>query len=90
MTISKDYSIDLADIKSVRLVCHNCKASLSLPPTDIQKDPPEHCPNCGGDWFGHNTTEQKNLKLFLSTFRFLKERSGTPVCQVHLEVSQPN
>ena len=90
MTISKDYSIDLSDIKAVRLLCHYCKTSLSLPPTDIKKDPPEHCPNCGKDWFGQDTQEQKTLKFFLSALSSLRERSGTPVCQVQLEVSQPS
>jgi len=90
MTISKDYSINMSDIKAVRLLCHKCKTSLSLPATDIRKDPPEHCANCGEDWFGYNTTETKQLKLFLAALRVFTERTGTPVCQVQLEVSQPD
>jgi len=90
MTISKDYSISLSDIKAVRLLCHKCKTSLSLPPNDIQKEPPEECVNCGEGWFGGNTTELSQLKFFLRALRSLSERDGTPVCQVLLEVSQPN
>lgn len=90
MTIDKEYSIDLSDIKAVRLLCHHCKTSLNLPPKDIQKDPPEHCPNCSRDWFGYDTPEKKQLKAFLAALNFLRERSGTSVCQVRLDVSQPS
>lgn len=90
MTISKDLSIHVADIKAINLSCHHCKAELSLPPSDIQKDPPERCPNCGVDWFGHNTTEQKQLKYLLLSIKAFTERAGTEVCQIQLKVSQPD
>ena len=90
MTISKDLSISLSDIKAVRLLCHKCKASVSLPPADIRKEPPEECVNCGEGWFGSNTVEMSELKHLLKALRDLSQRDGTPVCQVRLEVTQPN
>ena len=89
MTINKDYSIDISEIKTVRLASHKCTASLILPP-DIKKEPPEHCPNCGANWFGHNTVEQKQLYGLLGALRIFSERTGTNACQIKLEVSQPS
>jgi len=90
MTINKDYSINISDIKTVRLLCHKCKTSLNLPPSDIKKDPPEYCPNCGEGWFGYSTRELSHLKYFLGALLFFAQRDGTPVCQVLLEVSELN
>jgi DNA-directed RNA polymerase subunit RPC12/RpoP len=89
MTISKEYSIEVSEIKAVRLICHKCQASLSLPPSDIKQDPPEHCPNCGTDWFLFRSIELQQLKSFLLSIKAFSERTGKPECQVRLEISQP-
>ena len=89
MTIIKDYSIEISDIKSIRLVCHKCKASLSFPPADIRREP-ENCPNCGESWFALRTAELKQLRSLLDALTFFAERVGTPVCQIQLDISQPS
>jgi hypothetical protein len=89
MTINKGYSVDVSDISAIVLVCHGCNASVNLPPSDIQHGPIERCPNCKTDWFDSDMPDHKTLKLFMSTLRDLRKRTGMKVCQVRLEITQP-
>ena len=90
MTIGKQLSIHMKDIKTVDLSCHHCKAVLSLPPNDFKRGPPEKCPNCGVDWFDFDTVEKKQLMYLILAIKAFTERADSKVCQVQLTVSQPD
>jgi hypothetical protein len=88
MTLQKIYLPEIKDIRYVRFTCNNCKATLSVTPTDVRDTPYYRCPNCKEEWF---TSGGNNLKAMYDLFHglsMLHERQAELPCTVQFELSE--
>jgi hypothetical protein len=89
MTPNKRYLLDMSDLLSVRLTCHNCKASLSIPISHRQSIP-DTCPHCSAAWLMRSSSDHVALAQFIEGLSVLQSRGKETVCQIQTEIDQPN
>jgi hypothetical protein len=89
MTITKRFITYFKDIKALRLVCKDCKVSMSLS-TEEELNLPEKCPNCRKDWFLQRSIDWVNMQETFKSLAQLRMRSTESPCTVQLEFDLPS
>lgn len=88
MTLSKRYLLGFDEIRSLRITCTACQASLNLPISKIGYAP-ERCPSCReNDWFHKNGVEHTAVLRLLDDITMLRDRKS-PACLLSFETDQP-
>ncbi len=89
MTSQKRLFIAFQDIQSLRMTCHGCRASLSIPLSGDRKILPSECPYCGKVWFVESSSDARQVKQLFDALREFSTRGSTAPCELDLAIEQP-
>jgi hypothetical protein len=87
MTLEARYYAELPDVLSVRIVCANCKSSVSIAPIEPNFIPSD-CPHCKKPWFMENTPEHTALGRLLKIL--IDSRSNDTKSIYTVQIELPN
>ena len=91
MTSETRFTVDLADIRAIDLLCKACNGSLALNPK--WRKPlmiPLSCPSCGEKWLTEGSEMHRAIRDLLDSIRTIVEMDAKNEFKFELRVNVPH